>query len=102
MLPTCYFPPNVYLFAFGLLALLFVFIWIAAVARFGVFVSIVIVGAWLLNFVSIIIGEHATTLELLLLRVLVAHPHLDGWFSGVLNGDNAYFQWEFGTPTPQW
>ena len=54
MLPTCYFPPNVYLFAFGLLALLFVFIWIAAVARFGVFVSIVIVGAWL--FVSIIIA----------------------------------------------
>ena len=46
--------------------------------------------------------EHATTLELLLLRVLVAHPHLDGWFSGVLNGDNDYFQWEFGTPTPQW
>ena len=52
--PTCCFPPNVYLFAFGLLALLFVFIWIAAVARFGVFVSIVIVGAWL--FVSIIIA----------------------------------------------
>ena len=46
--------------------------------------------------------EHATTLELLLLRVLVAHPHLDGWFSGVLNGGNAHFQWEFGTPTPQW
>ena len=54
LLATCYSPPNVYLFAFGLLALLFVFIWIAAVARFGVFVSIVIVGAWL--FVSIIIA----------------------------------------------
>ena len=54
LLPTCYFPPNVYLFAFGLLALLFVFIWIAAVARFGVFVSIVIVGTWL--FVSIMIA----------------------------------------------